>query len=59
MRTYAFIVIKNAIFFSTANDKNLDTKHEQAFEFRSMIIRKRDDLVHLLNNYLDVSYKTN
>ena len=32
-----------------------DTKHEQDFEFRSMIIRKRDDLVDLLNTYLDVS----
>ena len=33
----------------------LDRKHEQDFEFRSMIIRKRDDLVDLLNAYLDVS----
>ena len=33
-----------------------DTKHEQDFEFRSMIIRKRDDLVDLLNAYLDVSF---
>ena len=32
-----------------------DTKHEQDFEFRSMIIRKRNDLVDLLNTYLDVS----
>ena len=32
-----------------------DTKHEQDFEFRSMVIRKRDDLVDLLNTYLDVS----